>query len=269
MGLRHSADRVSPGWLRGAVGSRLTWAIYLPIDAACDAVVRGVKARFPGYGQDDALAYVGADRGIRRAPNEPAARYVVRLQQWWETWKRAGSARSVLEQLWTYIGGDSTKAVRTWSNSGARDTVNTLGFQHVLFSPAWDWDGNVAAWSRFWTVVYPGALWSAGPTWGSASLWGGAWGGAGAGQQDRGGYTWGSTAKRDEVLAVQALVQRWKAAHAKSVAIIVSVDGAGFSATTGAGAPDGTWGAWSKNSGGTQVASRPANGRYWDGAPSV
>lgn len=169
-----------------------------------------------------------------------------RLKAWLDDRKTAGNPYTLMQRLAEYLGDGPW--FRTVDNSGNWYERAADGTRSALLRQAnWDWDGDAAAWARFWVIVYD--FRAAESTWGS-----GTWGDGG---------TWGSTASSDEVATLKAIANDWKPAGTTCVNIIVALDDASFDPT--APEPDGTWGHWSENSGGTQVATRLGTARYLDG----
>jgi hypothetical protein len=112
-------------------------------------------------------------------------------------------------------------------------------------------------WARFWVIIDSagGVPWSRDGTWNDGELWG-----------DDPSASWGSTATIEQVQAIRAIVDDWKPAASVCKNIIVSFDASAFdTGDTAPPLPDGTWGPWSKNSGGVQVAARDSRAIYWDG----
>jgi len=214
----------------------------------------------PSYCPEDALAPIGRERRIIRGINETASTYAARLLPWLDDHAVRGSAWGMLSQIGGYCGIDLL--IRTVDTRGswysrAADASRT----YLLGQSNWDWSGAPATdWSQFWVVIYPPpALWTAGPVWGAAALWGGAWGTA--------GYTWGSTATPDQVASVRSIVREWKPAGTLCVNIIIAFDAASFdpSGAPGAPLPDGTWSSDAIVVGGTSVVARNTTARYWKG----
>ena len=116
-------------------------------------------------------------------------------------------------------------------------------------------------WSRFWVVIYPNGLWTAGPKWGDVGF-----------TYGMPGKTWGSTATRDEVVSVQSIVRDWKPAGTRCVNIIIAFDNTSFDPTVardGAGLPDGTWGNWGKLVGGVWLPARLSTARFLGRCPDT
>ncbi len=101
--LRDSVKVVCPPWLQGYWGYRLMYSLAIQLDGVAESLRQGLLARMPGYGTAEALPYIGNDRQIARGFQETDDSYIARLQTAFDTWKIAGSARSILIQLAGYV----------------------------------------------------------------------------------------------------------------------------------------------------------------------
>src|SRR5262249_23084718 len=128
----------------------------------------------------------------------------------------------------------------TWYTLNPDDTIEV-----VKNAGNWNWDGNTSLRSRFWLIIYSDAgPWTSEGAWGQVGTkWGSTVG-------------WGSTATADQVKSIRAIIDEWRSATALSVNVIIAFDPASFNPAAAPGSPgmpDGTWGRWSKYSGGVQV----------------
>lgn len=94
-------DRLSPTALQGPVGTAFESAFGAMKDAQLARLVASVKAKFPGIGPADALASIGADRGMPRGGSESDAAYAARLLNAWNIWPWAGTAYGVLQAFYS------------------------------------------------------------------------------------------------------------------------------------------------------------------------
>lgn len=91
-------------WLTsGPVGSKWATATGTIVDTYVQYLKQGIQARMPDKAPPDALPHIGADRQLIQGSNESQASFVARLLDAWGQWGRAGTACSVLEQLY-YFG---------------------------------------------------------------------------------------------------------------------------------------------------------------------
>lgn len=258
--IRDTVWAALPPWLQRGWAQKFVYALTLPLDAEIEALTLAVQARFPWLAPDDALPYIGRDRGLLRGPDEPRASYVARLLGWIDAWRSAGAGSSLLDQIAAYLTPHAVR-IRLVTDRGVwytREADGTFSVTHE--DPAlWVWDTSPQTrWARFWVVIYPPpGLWTEGPTWGDSALWGGAWGSP--------GYTWGSTATPNQVQAIRALVKLWKPGFAKCENIIIAFDDESFGKLS-AGLPAGEYGSHAKDNGsGIWVPARLVTARYWDG----
>ncbi len=261
---RQTAWDLSPSRLRTTTAARMVYAfIGLPLDMIAEATKEALLARFPQWCVEDALAYHGRDRGIRRGVSEPSASYRARLLLWIEAWKAAGAGRSILDQIAGFLTPHQTR-IRLWTQVGVVYERSAAGVFTVTRLPGlWNWDGlGASLWARFWIIIdsFDGVPWSRDGTWGDGEVWG-----------SSATSTWGSTATIAQVQTIRAIVDDWKPAAAVCKNIIVSFDDPSFeydpmTSTTSTPFPDdGTWAHWSKNVGGVQVPARSGGAIYWDG----
>lgn len=101
--------------MRGVLRSWMPWfAQSAPTDRAVDAMGRAmdrvlqgsidaVRARHPTVCPADALALIGADRRIPRAPSEPRESYERRLLLWLDLWALAGLPLGLLYAVQSYL----------------------------------------------------------------------------------------------------------------------------------------------------------------------
>lgn len=131
---------LQPTALRGPWGERWAAGLGAEKDAALVLAKAAVKARFVTLAPSDALSLIGADRDIERATIDTAATYRARLADAWGVWSWTG----------THYGYALALSLTSAQIAGAR------------FVPQYQWttppDGRTALWSRFWVVVWTGAL---------------------------------------------------------------------------------------------------------------
>lgn len=260
--LANGADSISPPWLRGPIGSRLMYALTMPLDAITAWAFQGIKARFPLVCTPSALGAVGRDRGLRRGPRESAAAFAARCLTWLDAWKHAGSSFALLDQLAGFFS-PVAPVMRVVSSNGTSAiwyTRNADGSRsiHVETPTNFNWDGaGVEKRTRTFLVVYCGASnpYTTGGKWGDGSR---AWGDGG---------TVGTSALPLDSDGFIGVVEDWTAAHVLTLWAIFAFDPTSFNPTTPAGTagmPDGTWAHWSKVVAGVAVPARLTTARYWE-----
>lgn len=270
-GFRLARKKITARWLTEGEGELVGYSIDLMVDTFVQRVYLGLLARFPETAPVDALPPMGRDRRVIRGINEAVTSYVGRLLRWADDRKTAGNPFALLTKLAETTGPGVR--FRTVDNRGNWYTRNVDGTWEVhIEGAAWDWDSLTAEparhfgdpsgpiidrWSRFWVIIYPPAtLWTEGVGWNDPDR--GAW-------AESTSETWGSTAPREHVETIRAIVADWKPAGTRCVNIIVAFDAASFDPTAPSSFPAGDWGRWSKNVAGVQVPARLATARYWDG----
>lgn len=251
------SDRVPQGFVNGF---KFLYGFAQTCDLAIQFALEAAWSHFPSYAPAEALAHIGRDRKIRRAPNESREDYVIRLLEWLDAAKKRGSATQTLRDLQVYAA-PLTPTIRivtasslwwTLAPDGSITKVNTVP------ASIWNWDDHPEKWDRFWIVLYASDWgWVRDGTWGDGETWG----------HDP-ASTWGSTARIEEVQSIRQIVRDNMAADQVCPRIIVSFDDAAFDPTEPLGVdplPDGTWGKWAKNVSGDYVPSRDPRAIYWRG----
>ena len=255
---RRAFYRLTPSWIHLGEGGKVLYSLGLILDAATERMHQGLLARFPGHTKTTtSLAAIGRDRRIRRGKNEAAAQYATRLRTWREEHKIRGNPFTLLRQVRAYFSSASAISCRTVDVSGNWYALAADGAEsHEWGVGDWDWDGDPDAWGRFWVIVYAGELgWAEQLDLGDPELWGGALGTP--------GYTLGQQgASPEDVAALRTIAATWRPGGILPGGVIVALDPdlfvPGVSLET-----DGTWGAWSANTGGDQTPTRPATVRYF------
>lgn len=220
-----------PGWLQAGEGELIQHVEGLVIDAFAERCHQSAYLMLPRVTPADALARVGADRGIPRGFVEPDASYRERLRRWrWPRGHRVrGNAPGLLEQISVTIRGTSHQTI------DARGTRYTQGTDGAERGVAWDWDGSdlLPEWGRVWVIVKStGAYW---PTFDD-----GAWGETIDADEDV--SLAGSGIHSGEVGAVKRLARvgrlSWTPAGRRPIYLVIWFDGDAYPA------PDGTWDEW-------------------------
>lgn len=270
--LRDLVERFVPSWLGDndpsspSYGFRVLWGAVAIVDGVLEVMMQGSLAS-TGKGTPTALEYIGQARGLIRHQDETDAEYGRRLSTWIDRAKENGSGYRLPLAIHDYLR--SHPRVRVFRRGGHCLTVDTDRTITIDAETAWDWDSvshpernTVEApwWSDLFIVVYargtvsdPIEQWPHRPG-GMADLTG----------ED--GFVLGHMATNQEVDAIKGLVQLCKAAHTCVRAVIWTSDPALFVPSDDASMPDGTWGTWSTNVAGSQVASgrNVTTCRYWE-----
>jgi hypothetical protein len=210
--------QLSPTALLSTNGAAFEAALGSVKDIELDRVFASVKARFPGIAPEDALAIIGAERGIQRGQSETAASYAARLVAAWTSWPWAGTPYGMLS---AFRSTGYTNVVIAQPRGGKQFTLDANGVLVIGGSGTWTptYVGD-PFWSRF-DVLFPSPLpasWIAGGVPASNSA---------------------------EANFIRALIQAWKPAHATPNRIIIVSSGKvwGYPSTQVWGAATGNWGA--------------------------
>lgn len=233
---RDAIREKSPQWLRGYYASRLLYAIGLIIDAIADALLGGVKARFPGSDTTGALEVLARDRKLARGWTEAAVAFAARLRAFRDEQRLCGSPYPFARQLRELVGS-SIGDIEIVAERGITVTIDSAG-AITRSTQTWGWDSS-GTWSRIFVVLHD-ATWAAEDTWGTGT-WadGGVWG--------------SSTLTRSEVTSLVDVVRRWTPAHAKCVHVIAVLDEVAWAAAL----PPTDWGEW---------INRPNEALFLDGS---
>lgn len=255
---RESVRALVPPWLsdrnpaQPSRGFRYLYSMAAALDAMLETAVEGMRAKYPGQGTPTALPYIGRDRRIIRGPTEPATAFAARLIGWLDSWRLAGSARSVLEQLAPGFAPGAAPTMRIVNNHGVWYTLAN-GTLTIQYANNWNWDNRTDLWGRCWVIFYAtgGYPWGKDGRWGDGKKWGD-------------GRTWGTTMTRGQLATLQAIVAQWRSQQTRYVNLIVAFDPTSFNPAHPE--PDGTWGKFYKIVGGVAVPSRLGSARYFDDA---
>lgn len=271
-GIRDMVAALSHTPIVQGVAEKFNYGMGLAIDALIEKLDQAMLAHMPTKCDPSALAYIGNDRNIGRGFSETDTSYGIRLQHSFEDWQRAGSARSVLRQVLGMVLSyqplartvadantfDFTNIRSPWDTylDGADTTQPPSHQQGPTGGSNWNWDGVIQSW-RWWLIMYPITpqnFCNPAPTYGTAGrVWGDTT------------MSWGFDKPASLFNGIRSAVKQWEKGGSWCRWMIFSFDNTLFIPGSSSNAPDGTWGTWSKNSAGTQVATRSANARYADG----
>lgn len=254
--LSEGLDRIVPYWMRNRPGLDLAykylWTSAVMCDSLIDALMQGIQAAWPGYGTSTALDEIGATRGIVQGLSDTVDEYVSRLRSWLDEYPRMGSDEAIARQLHLYLR--SRPMVRVVDRHGQWTEVDEAGSLRT-FSAPWDWDsvshptGATDRPTDIWIIVY-GSAYAHQPSWEALD--------------DTHGV--GHDVPLVESNQAISILKQWKPAHNFIRCVIWVDDEADLDPENGVGLPDGTWGYWGKDDGGTgvRIPSRNANFRYWE-----
>ena len=161
---------LSPPWLCGedTNAQKFMYVIGLALDALLEKQNEGMIAKLPGQADPSAIPLQAADRLMVQGPAESNASFILRLQNAYEAWGRAGGRPAVLEQIQAYltdlqpgvvasspecliVGGNSS--LSTWDTIFGT-TPQGAPPAHALVQPAnWKWDALDRP-ARAWLVLF-------------------------------------------------------------------------------------------------------------------
>jgi len=270
-GLRDAIKAISPPWLQTGTAEKFLYTHGAVMDALCEKMNQAIHAHMPTYAPPSALPFIGADRLIPQGFLEPNANYYTRLQQAFDSWARAGSDRSVMQQVLGYLTPVAPQmrcvtdprtspapAINGWNTylAGTNLVTNPMAPITAVVAENWNWDGQFLPW-RFFLIIFsvaPNVIASGEGTWGDGALWGDA------------SASWGLSVPASEISSIRGIVATFKSQWCQW--IIISFDNTLFdpgAAADGTHNPNGTWGFWGHLVAGVWVPSRPANARYCSG----
>lgn len=142
--------RVSPPWLRRAVGGAIMRSLGTPIEEQTERNVLGIGLRFPSGSQPDALGAIGAERRILRGPGESSVTYAARLRTWLDAHRTRGGGFALASQLYAYFVTALGVPVDIIGETGVNHSIAADGTitRNVIDS----WVGS-ATWARFYVIL--------------------------------------------------------------------------------------------------------------------
>lgn len=149
---RDRIRRACPPWLQIGWNEKLLYSFGAQIDAFADALVAGVKMRFPNVYSPESLPLIGRERRIARGLLEDDATYATRLTRWLDDHRVRGGPYAMLAQLHAYYFGNEFPIELVY-RSGRRYSMDVDGNvvrDDIVFTP----DGNPAQWARWWLFMY-------------------------------------------------------------------------------------------------------------------
>jgi hypothetical protein len=152
---RDRLRKVSPPWLQHGWNEKLLFAVGAQIDAFSDALVAGVKMRFPNYYSAESLPLIGRERRIARGLLEDDATYASRLVRWLDDHKRRGGPYAMLAQLHAYFYPNDFQAQLVY-RSGRRFSMDVDGNVTRDDIP-WSPDAMPDKWARWWLFIFTDA----------------------------------------------------------------------------------------------------------------
>lgn len=181
----------APSWLRGPVGEAWHSAMGVVKDSLIEGAIQAMKCRWVGVCPVDALAWIGAERGIVQLPTENLYAYRSRLQSAWLIWQYAGTA------------------------TGVANAINALGYPNVTIQENGPYNVNpstgIVEWWRFKVFLQQPHPFSVSWFWGSG--------------------TWGAAAEVYGLGQLQTIadivtqIRTWKPPHALCSGLVIILSG--------------------------------------------
>lgn len=179
----------SPSWLQLGLNQKILYSLTVIVDTLGDALVQGIKSRYPGLVDSSTLGLIGSERRIRRGVNESDEVYAERLTHYWQAHRTRGSGYSLLEQVglrYSY----AFPAELLYRNT-RRYTLDTSGAITWDDVPTWNPDPYPERWARWWLFCYTDII-----------------------------------TDPDDVADLVALCREWNAAHCQGTIVIIGSGGA-------------------------------------------
>jgi len=209
---RDTMRSVCPPWLQRGLAEKIMYSLAVQLDAFGDALVAGVKQRFPGLYSFDSLSIIGRERRIPRGRAEADADYGERLRHFLTDHAVRGGPYAMLRQLhWYWLpalfdieliywnGRRFTRDVALYTAAlAAPDATPTKALEQSIVRDivpgGWHPDTDPVHWARWWLFYYTDQ--------------------------------WAYTPPTDEELAELKLIPRqWNAAHPLGTIVLFPSDG--------------------------------------------
>jgi hypothetical protein len=160
-------------WLRVGNAEKFLYTFGVGLDALAEKMDQATRAHMPGEAlTETAIPYQAEDRLLVQGPAETNDEFIPRLQRALDSWRKAGSRESILEQLKAYrsdldpgvvvsdpsmliVGG--TSAYTTWDSCTFGDAPETPPSHRRQAPGNWNWDGSYKSW-RAWLVLFMRAV---------------------------------------------------------------------------------------------------------------
>lgn len=160
---RDTMRSLCPPWLQNGLAEKILYSIGVHCDAFGDAVVAGVKQRFPGLYSFDSLVKLGRERRIERGLHETDGAYAERLTKWLRDHRRRGGPYALLAQIYLHYKPNTFPIDLVYVAGSARFHMapdGTVARDLVSWSP----DSDTSKWARWWLFYYTDLWASVEPT---------------------------------------------------------------------------------------------------------
>ena len=216
---------VGPWFLHNKNLGTFLESVAITYDVNLQTLDLGLRLAHPLNCDESALPILSRDRGIPLYPAEPTASKRQRLAQWKSLHRTRGTHIGELRTAQPYFQPDApmmrivhqsggASPVATWHTLGTDGTYS----KHVESPSNWNWDGNAAAWSRFWVILYAPTSFTSGIHYGDGSDYGD-------------GSIYGGAASSQIAQDLIGLITNWKSAHSALWGYCIATDPASFDPT--------------------------------------
>ena len=196
---RDTLRKISPPWLQIGTAEKVLYAIGVHIDGFADALVAGVKSRWPGLYSMESLPLIGRDRRIARGRYDTDQSYQTRLLRWLDDHRRRGGPYALLEQLYAHFHPNNF-AIELVYQSGRTYSMDIDGVIVRDDLPFVAPDGSPPEkWAQWWLFYdWPEPVGKR--IWGTANQYGD-------------GSVWGSDLTPENVRDLRLVPREWNAMH--------------------------------------------------------
>lgn len=154
--------RLMPTWLQGAKAQSFNESLGASKDALIRKLVAALSIASIKYGDDEALSYIGRERGIERVAGESLEGFRQRLLTAWDFWRWAGTVKGLL--LAFEAAGYQVEIYEHYKSDmsiWAQFSVHLADAESTTVKPVWDsgvvWDDGTA-WPSEPGLLEPGLI---------------------------------------------------------------------------------------------------------------
>ncbi len=212
----------APYWIATGYGGVFLQALGLTLDTAQATLLHALKQTRPTTALEDALTYLGADRGIRRYPTEPLASYRERLRRWRQIHSHAGSHYGQMLNLQPFFLPGAVPRIRIVHQMGDGScatwhTMSSAGVYsvHKATPSNWPWDFATFQWSRHWAIIDVSDIGDVAAQYGDGTTYGD-------------GTVWGGHLSAAQIADIVSILNDSKGAHTVLWGVILATDAASF-----------------------------------------
>lgn len=194
--------KIAPSRFKRPFGQAWLHIKGLLADAFVEATRQAIKAKDPLSAPGDALQWIASERGLEKYSVETEESWRNRLASAWSAWAQSGTRQAI---------------------EGALQLAGVVA-PYVFEVVDWSSIDEPNDWNRFWVIIPQPHTWLSDGLWQDGGLW-----------DETANASWNSSATIDEISFLFRVVNTFRPAHAKLVAIIAIVVGEIWDY------PTGTW----------------------------